>query len=164
MNNAKILLWSAGILLSTSALVAQGVGPGAGPNGWRGSQIQPFSQDRPMSRFLNLSESQRDAMKVVADKHQASLDSKRAAVTDARTALRSAVMAPSSTDAQVKALQAKVSEAQVAVILERRTMVEEMQAFLNPDQKAAFEGFRTQGGPGRGMRRGGGSRCAMGPF
>lgn len=162
MNQTRILLGCAGLILSTSALIAQG--PGAGPNGWRGSQCQPFSQDQPRSRLLNLSADQRDAMKGVADKHQAALDAKRAAVMDARTALRAAVIAPSSTDAQIKALQAKVSEAQLAVLLERRTMMQEMEAFLNPDQKAAFEGCRAQGGPGRGMRQGGGHRGGMGPF
>jgi len=89
---------------------------------WQGLQGAAFVLGSPMARFLNL--------------------------TEAQNALRTAMLNPSTSEAQVKALHAKVADAQTAVILERRTMMQEFEAILTPDQKTAREKLRIQDGRG----------------
>jgi Spy/CpxP family protein refolding chaperone len=164
MNISKILAWSAGAVLALSAtvLAAQGFGPkmmGRGPG-----QGAPCGS---MGRFLNLTETQQADVKALNERHQASLDVKLKAAGAARDEMRKAMQDPAVSDAKVKELHVKVSEAMTAVMLERRAMQREFEALLTPDQKAALEKQRAQGpGKGRGMGQGmgqargcGGSGC-----
>jgi Spy/CpxP family protein refolding chaperone len=73
---------------------------------------------------------------------------------EARDEMRKAMHDPAVSEAKVKELHAKVSDAMTAVMLERRAMMLEMDAILTPDQKAAMDKQRTQGGPGRGHNMG----------
>ncbi len=164
MNISKIILRSAGLAVATTALVAQGFGPGMGGPRGQSPQGVTSAQCGPMGRVLNLTEAQQASMKAVSDRHQAALTPKLAQVNEARTALRTSMPNPSTTDTQLKALQAKVSDAQLAVMLERRVMMQEFETILTPDQKAALEKLQLQGGPGRGMGRGGRGHRGMGPF
>jgi Spy/CpxP family protein refolding chaperone len=107
-----------------------------------------------MARLLNLTVAQQGSMKGVADRHQVSLNAKLAAAAAARSAMRSAMLDPATSDAQLKVLQAKVAEAQLPVMLERRAMMAEFEAVLTTDQKAVMDKQRLQGGPGSGMGRG----------
>ena len=54
----------------------------------------------------------------------------------------------------MKELQANVANAMTAVMLERRAMMREVEAYLTPDQKATLDKQRAQGGPGQGMGMG----------
>ena len=166
MNISKILLWSASLTLVTTALVAQGFGPGMGGGRCQGQGATSFLNS-PMARFLNLTEAQRVSMKGVRDRHQVSFDGKLTAAAEAQNAMRSAMLDPATGDAQLKALQGKVAEAQLPVMLERRAMMVEFEAILTPDQKAALDKQRLQGGPGSGMGHGMGRGCGtpgMGGF
>jgi Spy/CpxP family protein refolding chaperone len=159
MNISKIIAWSGGLALALTAtvLAAQGFGPMMG--GGRGLGIGP------MARFLNLTEAQQATSKAIAERHKASLDAKLRVANAARDEMRKAMDDPAVSDAKVKELHAKVSDAMSAVMLERRAMMLEMEAILTPDQKAAMAKQRSQGGPGmgRGMGKGpggcGGGGC-----
>ena len=167
MNISKILLWSASLTLVTTALVAQGFGPGMG-GGRSLGQGANYLMGGPMAHMLNLTEAQRASMKGVIDRHQASLNTKLAAAAEARNAMRSAMLDPATADAQLKVLQAKVAEAQLPLMLERRAMMAEFEAILTTDQKAVLDKQRLQGGPGSGMGgamgRGGCGTMGMGGF
>ena len=158
MNIPKILVWSASLTLVATALVAQGFGPGMGGGGWQGHGAASCPGG-PMARFLDLTEAQQASMKGVTDRHQASLDTKLTAVAQARKAMRSAMLDPAAGEAQLKPLQAKLADAQLAVMLERRAMRVEAEAFLTTDQKAVLDRQRLQGGPGSGMGRPMGRGC-----
>ena len=153
MNISKILVWSAALALATTALVAQGFGPGMGRGRCQGQGATSFLGS-PMARHLNLTEAQQGAMKGVTEKHQVSLDAKLAAAAEARNAMRSAMLDPATADSRLKELQAKVAEAQLPVMLERRAMMAEFEAILTPDQKAILAKHRLQGAPGPGMGHG----------
>jgi Spy/CpxP family protein refolding chaperone len=158
MNISKIMLWSAGLTLAlaTTTLAAQPrMGGGRGPG-------QAGTCDR-MAGFLNLTEGQKANLKAVADKHQAALEAKQKTANDARAAMRAAMHNPAVTDAQIKELHGKVAAAQEAVMLERRAMMQEFQAFLTPDQKAALAKQQAEAGQGgRGRKMGGGCGGGMG--
>lgn len=155
MNISKIIVLSTGLVLGATTLSAQGFGPGMGPGrmgGMRGGCAQPQG---PMGRFLNLTESQQASFKAITERHQAALEAKLKAADEARDAQRKAMHDPAVSDAKVKELHAKVSEAMAAVMLERRAMMREFEALLTPDQKAALDQQRNQPrGRGMGGRRG----------
>jgi Spy/CpxP family protein refolding chaperone len=162
MNWAKIILCSAGFSLMTSALVAQGSGPGMAGGPCQGQGDLAF-QGGHMAHLLNLTEAQKSAMKAVADRHQASLDAKIKAAGEARNALRTAMLDPAASDDQVKALQSKAGEAQLPAMLERRAMMRESEAVLTPDQQAVLKQRRAPGsGMGHGMGKGMGHGMGQG--
>jgi len=158
MNLSKIIAWSgaAALTLTATVLAAQGFGPMMG--GGRGQA--PAAQCGPMARVLNLTEAQQADQKAIAQRHQAALDAKLKVASDAREEMRKAMHDPAVSDAKVKELHVKVSEAMTAVMLERRAMQREFEALLTPDQKAALDKQRLQGGPG--MGRGKGRGCGGG--
>ena len=162
MNISKIIALTAGLALATTAtvLVAQGFGPKMG-GGQRPGQGAACG---PMARFLNLTEAQQAESKAIQERHQASLEPKLKAADEAQDEMRKAMHNPAVSDAKVKELHAKVSDAMVAVMLERRAMMREFETILTPDQKAILEKQRQQGGQGmgRGMGKGQGRGCGAG--
>jgi len=153
MNIKPILAWSAGgLILATTALTAQGFGPRMG-----GGQLQGQAGFcAPMTRLLSLTEAQQANLKAIEGSHQASLDAKLKAAEIAREAMRGAMHDASVGDARIKELRLTLTGATTEVMLERRAMLREFEAILTPDQKAALENQRLQGGFGQGMGRGGG--------
>lgn len=158
MNTTKMLALSAGLVLSATALSAQGMGFGMksgmdcgmsarkmcdGPR-----QGMPFA---PMFRFLNLTEAQQSKAKAIPERHQASLDAKLKAAEEARDAQCKAMRDSSVSDAKLKELHAKAADAMGEVMLEHRAMMKEFEAILTTEQKAVLEQQRA-GCPGpRGM-------------
>ena len=154
MNIAKIILWSAGLGLMTPALVAQGFGPGMGGGRCQAQGGLPFLGGH-MAHLLNLTEAQQTSAKAVADRHQASLEAKAKDAGAARNALRAAMQDPATSDAQLKALQAKAGEAQLPVMLERRAMMRECEALLTAYQLKVLAEHQPKDGMGHGRGHGG---------
>lgn len=165
MNKSKIIAWSAGVALAMTAtvLAAQGFGPMMG--GGRGPGQAGMRCGGAMANALNLTEAQKAELKAIEGRHQAALDAKQKVAGEAREEIRKAMHDPAVSDAKVKELHAKVSDAMTAVMLERRAMMREFDALLTPDQKAILEKQRAQMGQGmgRGMMGHGMRGQGMGP-
>ena len=158
MKYTKIALWGAGLALAlgTMPLAAQGRGPMMGCGGMMGMD---WGQGRecppPMERFLDLTDAQKTSLKTIHERHDNALDTKTRAAEDARDDLRKAMRDPATTDAKLKDLNAKASDARFAVVLERRAFDREFEAILTPEQKARLKQFPPCGGPrhkGKGPR------------
>lgn len=165
MNLTKIIALSAGLILGATALSAQGFGPGKSGRGGMGGGMMGGGRGQACmtpGAGLTLTEAQQAGYKKILEAHKASLDAKLKAANDARDAMRKGMQDPTTSDAKVKELHAKSSEAMTAVMLERRVMQREFEALLTPEQKNALDLRRLQGGMmGRGGRggRGGNNGC-----
>jgi Spy/CpxP family protein refolding chaperone len=102
----------------------------------------------------------------VAEKHKAALETKRDAVHEAHKIMQKAMHDPAVREADLKVLHDNVSQAQFAIVLERRAMMLESEALLTPEQKAQWEKVRKERmerrfghgrGPGHGKRMGPGA-------
>jgi Spy/CpxP family protein refolding chaperone len=155
MNITKIMAVSAGLILGTATLSAQGYGPGMG-GGRMGGGRGPAMMAACGPQALNLTEAQQVGYKKILEAHQTSLAAKLKAADEARDAQRKVMHDPAVSDAKVKELHAKVSEAMTAVMLERRAMMREFEALLTPEQKNSLALQRLEGsmGMGKGGRRG----------
>lgn len=160
MKISKIIGWSAGLALALTAtvLAAQGFGPMLGGGHGKGQA----ANCGPMTQALNLTEAQQANLKTLTERHQAALDAEQKVANEARDAMRKAMHDPAVSDAKVKELHANAANAMTAVMLERRAMMREFEAYLTPDQKATLDKQRAQGGPGQGMGMGMGRGQGMG--
>ena len=152
MNISKIIAYSGGVALTLTAtvLAAQGFGPMMGGSRGQGAS----AQCGPMAGNLKLNDAQQTHSKAITERHQVSLEAKLKGANEARDEMRKAMHDPAVSDAKLKELHAKVSDAMTGVMLERRAMMQEFETILTPDQKATLDKQRTQGGPGKGMGRG----------
>lgn len=151
MTLSKTFFWSVSLALAATVLSAQGAGPGMGRCQGQGA---PFLGGR-MASLLNLTPAQQTGVKAVADKHRTALEAKQKAAFEARTALRTAMLDKASSDDQLKALQARAGEAQLAAMLERRAMMRECEALLTADQLKVLAEHQPKDGMGRGRGHGG---------
>ena len=149
MNLSKTFFWSVSFALATTVLAAQG-GPGMGGGRCGQGQEAPFLGGH-MAHMLNLTSAQQTAVKAVADKHRSALEAKQKAAGDAHAALRTAMLDQAASDDQLKTLQAKAGEAQLAVMLERRAMMRECEALLTADQLKLLKEHQPKDGMGHGM-------------
>ena len=136
----------------------QGRGPGRGPG---------FG---PAFACLNLTDAQKASLKALHEKYRPAFEANRASVFQAQKALRAAMMNPATSDADLKALYDKASAARFAMLEQRRTLLQESQAILTPDQKAQWEKMRVERQarmkchrPGRGPGMGPGMGMEPGP-
>jgi len=119
----KRLLWSALILtLAAGSLAAQ---PGLN----RGRRREA------VARALNLTEAQKTTIQGIRDKHQRELVARRETARQAGTALRTALQDPSTPEAQLRALHDKAAAARFEMMLARRSVHQEVQAVLTPEQR-----------------------------
>jgi Spy/CpxP family protein refolding chaperone len=110
---------------------------------------------------LNLSEAQKASMKAVAEKHKATMETKRSAAHEAMTTFHKAMGDAATSEADLQALHDKASQAQFAMMLEHRAMMKESEALLTPEQKAQWDKLckeREEKGFGPGMERGKGMK------
>jgi len=126
-----------GTILTLVPLAAQGPRPEQGPRHEMGPRFQ----------CANLTEAQKTSLKAIADKHQAALEAKRKAESDAQEAFHKAMQDPTTKDADLKTLFEKTNEARFAMLLEHRAMEQESQAILTPEQRAEMQKKRAEGGP-----------------
>ncbi len=148
MTLSKTFFWSVGFALATTVLAAQGAGPGMG--GRCQGQEAPFLGGR-MASLLNLTAAQQAGVKAVAEKHRAALEARQKAAFEAHDALRTALRDPAAGDDQLKTLQARAGDAQLAVMLERRAMMRECEALLTADQLKVLKEHQPKDGMGHGM-------------
>lgn len=151
----RLAAMAGAVLLLGSALQAQGQGPG--------KRIHRINHQVFMG--INLTESQKSQVKAFRDQHQAAFKAKGEAAMEARKALRNAMVKPETDVAMLKALHEKAAAAQFEILLERRSMHQEILPLLTPEQRSQLEkrmgemgqgghcgpGFGPQGGPRRGM-------------
>lgn len=137
-----------------------------------GSPLQAQGQGKHIHRInhqgfmgLTLTETQKTQFKALRDQHQAAFKAKGDTAMEARKALRNAMVKPETDVATLKALHDKVAAAQFEMLLERRSLHQEMLPLLTPEQRTQLEkrmsemgpdghrgrGFGPQGGPHRGM-------------
>ena len=158
MNLTKTIALSAGLILGATALSAQGFGPGKSGRGGMGGGMMGGGRGQACltpDSGLTLTEAQQASYKKILEAHKTSLDAKLKTANDARDAMRKGMQDPATSDAKVKELHAKTSEAMTAVMLERRAMQREFEALLTPEQKNTLDLRRLQGGMmGRGGRGG----------
>lgn len=118
---------------------------------------------------LNLTDAQKAQIKTLREQHQVAFKAKGEVVMEARKAMRTAMVKPETDVATLKALHDKVAAAQFEMLMERRTLHQEILPLLTPDQRTQLDkrmsempwdgrqgrGFGPQGGPHQGMAPGG---------
>lgn len=151
-----------GLLMTGAALFAQGPHPGFGPG-------MGHPLEGRMGRHLGLTDSQKEQVKVILERHKAAIKAKMDAAQAAQKAMHEA-MKNNATDANtLKALHQKTADARFEVMQEQRAVHQEILPLLTPEQKAKFEAQREKGGfpggrgrgPGRGEGRGAGRPDGM---
>ena len=128
------LCWSA-LFLALAALPMAAQGRGQGP---RAEQ---------MARALKLSDVQKTSIQAVRVQHHQALVLRRDAVKQAQLALRAAARDAATPEVQLRALFDKASVARFEMMLARRSIHQEVQALLTPEQ-------RTQAAERRGWAQG----------
>lgn len=169
MNLTKTIALSAGLILGATALSAQGFGGGMMGGGMMGGGMMggraQACQTPGFGLGITLTDAQQAGYKKILEAHKASLEARLKAADEARDAMRKGMQDPATTDAKLKELHTKTSDAMTAVMLERRAMQREFEGLLTPEQKNALDLRRLQGGMmGRGGRggRGGNRGCGFG--
>jgi Spy/CpxP family protein refolding chaperone len=118
----KSMFWSMLVLtLAVLPLSAQ-----AGPRGGRPAGI---------ARALNLTEAQKTSIHAIREKHRPDLVLRRDAAQQAQAALRSALQDATTPEARLRALHDKAASARFEVLLARRSVHQEVQALLTPEQR-----------------------------
>lgn len=87
-------------------------------------------------RAMNLSEAQKTSIKDIRDKHRPGLALRRDAAKQAQAALQAALQDPASSETHLRALHDKASAARFDLILAQRSLRQEVQAVLTPEQRA----------------------------
>ena len=119
----KPMLWSALILaLAAFPLVAQ-------PQFGRGPRLEKIA------RALNLTETQKVSIQTIREKHRPDLALRRDTTQQAQAALRAILQEATTPEAQLRVLYDKASAARFELMLARRSVHEEVQAVLTPEQR-----------------------------
>ncbi len=90
---------------------------------------------RHLARALNLTEAQQASIKAIRDRHQPDLASRREAMRQAQAAFRAAFQDPATPEAQLRALHEKAAALRFEMQLTHRSIQQEVQAVLTPDQR-----------------------------
>jgi Spy/CpxP family protein refolding chaperone len=119
----KPILWSTLILaLAALPLAAQ-------PQPGRGLRAEKIAL------ALNLTEAQKASIQSIREKHRPDLVLRRDAIQQAQAALRAALQDAATPEAQLRALHDKASAARFEMMLARRSVHQEVQAVLTPEQR-----------------------------
>jgi Spy/CpxP family protein refolding chaperone len=119
----KPMLWPALLLTLTILPLSGQPGPGRSPR-----------IDR-IGHTLNLSETQMASIQRIREKHRADLVHCRGEVRQTQTTLRTALLEAATPETQLRALNDKASAARFELLLARRSVHQEVQAVLTPDQR-----------------------------
>jgi len=119
----KSMLWSTLFLVLTTLPLSAQVEPGSGRPAQR------------IARALNLTEAQKTSIHAIREKHRPELVVRRDAVKQAQVALRSALQDAATPEARLRALYDKAAAARFEVMLARRSVHQEVQAVLTPEQR-----------------------------
>jgi Spy/CpxP family protein refolding chaperone len=127
------MLWSTLILALAAVPLAAQPQPGRGP------------RMEKITRALNLTEAQKASIQTIREKHRPDLVLRRDTTQQAHAALRAALLDPATPEAQLRALHDKASAAQFEMMLARRSIHQEVQAVLTPEQRAKAAELRGMG-------------------
>jgi len=105
---------------------------------------QPGPPPAGMLKNLDLTEAQKQSIKTLFDKHQATRQARQQVLGTAEKALLEAVAEPATAEAQLRELHASASEARFAALLEDRAILQELQAVLTPAQQAKAKELRLK--------------------
>jgi Spy/CpxP family protein refolding chaperone len=119
----KPILWSTLILALTALPLAAQPLSGRGPHAEK------------VARALNLTEAQKASIQSIREKHRPDLVLRRDAIQQAQAAWRAAVQDAATPEAQLRALHDKASAARFEMMLARRSVHQEVQAVLTPEQR-----------------------------
>jgi Spy/CpxP family protein refolding chaperone len=92
---------------------------------------------------LALSPDQMKAARAVLDRHRATTAARHRAVAQKEEALRAALEDPATSETRLRALHGEAAEAEYQSLLDRRAMVQELDALLTPEQRAKAARIRT---------------------
>ena len=127
----KSLLWPTLILALAALSLSAEPAPGPPPRSERTAQA------------LHLTEAQKAAIQGIRTKHRAELVLHRDAVHQTRTALRTALREAGTPEVQLRALHDKSATARFELMLVRRSVRQEVQAVLTPEQRAQAVALRS---------------------
>lgn len=119
----KLMLWSTLILALAALPLAAQAGPDRGPRTER------------ITRALNLSEVQKTSIQTIREKHRPDLVLRRDAIQQAQATLRAALLDAATPETQLRALHDKASATRFELMLARRSVHQEVQAVLTPEQR-----------------------------
>lgn len=117
-------------LLGSALLLALTALPMSAQAGW-----QRAPRAARLARMLHLTEAQKAGIQTVRAKHQPDLALRRSAFREARQALRAALQDQATPTAQLRSLYDKAASARFEMMLARRSMRQEVQALLTPEQR-----------------------------
>lgn len=119
----KRLFWSALVLtLVAGPLAAQ-------------PELNHPRRAEAIARALKLTEAQKTTIQGIRDKHRPDLAARRAAARQAQSALRTALQDPATPEAQLRSLHDQAAAARFEMMLVRRSVHQEVQAVLTPEQR-----------------------------
>ncbi len=107
-----------------------GSGLGSGPRGGR------------MARALDLTEAQKSSIHAIHEKHRPEMAARRETARQAQTALQTAFREAATPEAQLRALHDKASAARFEMMLAGRSIRQEVDAVLTPEQRAKAADLR----------------------
>jgi hypothetical protein len=93
---------------------------------------------------LNLTDGQKASLKAIGDKHRPNLEALRKGTMGAQLAFQKAMSDPASKDADLKALNTRLSDARFAEMMEQRAMMKESQIVFTPQQLALLEKMKME--------------------
>jgi Spy/CpxP family protein refolding chaperone len=95
-----------------------------------------------ISRALELTDVQKTSIRAIREKHRPELIHRRDAVQHARIDLRTALQNRATPEAQLRALYDKTAAARFDLILTRRSVRQEVESVLTPEQRAKAADLR----------------------
>jgi Spy/CpxP family protein refolding chaperone len=98
-----------------------------------------------IARALNLTEAQKASIQTIREKHRPDLVLRRDAIQQAQATLRTALQDAATPEAQLRTLHDKASTARFELMLARRSVHQEVQAVLTPEQRAKAAELRGMG-------------------
>lgn len=120
----KPMLWSTLILALTALPLAAQPLSGRGPHAEK------------VARTLNLTEAQKASIQSIRERHRPDLVLHHDTIKQAQATLRAALLDAATPEAQLRALHDKASAARFEMMLARRSVHQEVQAVLTPEQRA----------------------------
>lgn len=99
------------------------------------AQIQPLHRAERIASALNLTEAQQASIKALRDKHRPEMLARREATRQAQDFLRKAMQDPATPEAQLRTAYDKAASARFDLMLARRSMHQDVQALLTPEQR-----------------------------
>lgn len=95
----------------------------------------PGPREGRIARTLNLTEAQQTSIQAIREKHRPDLAARRDSVRQAQAALQNALQDSAAPEAQLRTLHDKASAARFEMLLARRSLHQEVQVVLTPEQR-----------------------------